>query len=492
MRLFSNVHKVLTFIIATTVLLLLSTTITAQVKLQSKLLAHAGYRDFKHANISVSVIDVEGGKLIAGINENKVLIPASSLKVITTLSSLNILGDDFTFDTKLAYSGKIASDGTLNGDIYIVGSGDPTLGSAKFKTTKSYVEVIKDMTQAIRRAGITCIEGDIIADESIYNSFPISPSWQWNDLGNYYASGAWGLNINENQYRVYLDKRGKVGYRPRVRAIDPRIPNLDLSNELVVDSVGTGDNAYIFGGPYNFYKRIVGTIPQGPGDFVIKGSIPDPPLFVAQLLQKSLKKRGIQSQDAKSTFENDRPKKTKDILKIQSPSLKEIVKRTNMESNNLYCESILKKLGAEKGTEGQAGIGIYILKKYLRKLGVATESLHMEDGSGLSARSNVSSLFLASFLQKFAKKNTLEYTVKMLPTGGGPGTLSGMFKKSPARGRVFAKSGSMSRVLSYTGFIKNKRGTWVSFSIIVNGFNKKHNVVRKKLEAMMTDIYKYS
>lgn len=474
------------------VLILISTSINAQVKLQSKLSAHAGYGDFKNANISISVIDIDGGKLIAGINENKVLIPASSLKILTTLSSLNILGDDFTYKTKIAYSGKLESDGTLKGNIYIIGSGDPTLGTTKFKNTKSYKDVIKDITKAIRRSGITCIEGDIIADESVYNSFPISPSWQWNDLGNYYASGAWGVNINENQYRVYLDNRGKVGYRPRVRAIDPMIPKLELSNELVVDSAGTGDNAYIFGGPYNFYKRIVGTIPQGAGSFVIKGSIPDPPLFAAQLLQKSLDNKGIQSQNARSTYENDRPRKIHEILEIQSPDLKDIVKRTNAESNNLYCESLLKKLGAEKGTEGQGSIGIYILKKYLQKLGVKTESLHMEDGSGLSARNNVSSLLLASFLQKYAKKNTLEYTIKMLPTGGASGTLSGMFKNSPARGRVFAKSGSMSRVLSYTGFIKNKKGKWVSFSIIVNGFSKKQSVIRNKLEAIMTDIYKFS
>lgn len=464
----------------------------SQVSLQSKLFAHTGAKDFKHANISISVIDVNEGKLIAGINENKVLIPASSLKILTTLSSLDILGEDFKFETSIEYSGTLEADGTLDGDLYIVGSGDPTLGTVKFDETKSYIDLMKEIATAVRRAGITCIEGDIIADESIYNSFPISPSWQWNDLGNYYASGAWGLNINENQYSIYLDQRGKVGNRPRVRALDPRIPNLELSNELLTDSAGTGDNAYIFGGPYNFYKRIVGTIPMGPGDFVIKGSIPDPPLFVAQSVQTVLEKNGIQSDQVKTIFENKRPKKTTQILTIESPSLRDIVKRTNAESNNLYCESLLKKIGAVKGSEGQAGVGMYILNQYLRKLRVKTESLHMEDASGLSARSNVSSLFMANFLQRYAEKNTLEYTIKMLPTGGGSGTLAGMFKNSPAKGRVFAKSGSMSRVLSYTGFIKNKRGDWVSFSIIVNGFSEKHAVIRGKLEQMMTDIYKYS
>ncbi len=465
--------------------------LSAQNSLKSKLFAHAGHPYFKHANLSVSVVELKTGKQVAGFNENKVLIPASSLKVITTMSTLDILGDDFKFETELAYDGKIAPDGTLDGNIYIIGSGDPTLGTYKFDSIPDYKKLMDRWVKAIRRAGITCIDGDIVADESVYNSYPISPSWQWNDLGNYYAAGAWGLNINENQYLIAFNNKGTVGSRAKLKYADPKIPNLQLSNEVMIDSAGTGDNAYIFGGPYNFYKRIVGTIPKGSGTFIIKGSIPDPPLYVAQLLQNSLAKKNIKSQKARADFKDSRKRK-KSLDKVYSPRLRDIVKRANAESNNLYCESILKKLGAEKGTEGQSTIGMYILKKYLRKMKVKTSSLHMEDGSGLSARNNVSSLFFANFLQKYADKNGLEQTIKLLPRGGASGTLAGMFKGSPARGRVFAKSGSMSRVLSYTGFIKNKRNKWVSFSVIVNGFEEKHSTIRKKLEQIMTDIYKYS
>lgn len=480
------------YIYTFSLLLFFSINVISQGSLKAKLLGHYGLSDFKHANLSVAVVDIEKSALIAGLNEEKVLIPASSLKLITTLSALEILGEDYVYETNIYYSGKISSDGTLEGNIYLRGSGDPTFGTTKFKSTKSYVETFKAIAKAIKRAGITCVEGDIIVDESVFNSQPISPSWQWNDLGNYYAAGAWGVNLNENQYKVYFSGRDKIGNRPKIRICDPVVPKLRLENEVLIDSTNTGDNAYIFGGPYNYYKRIVGTIPQGKGDFVIKGSVPNPPYFAAYSLQRALKQLKIKSGELKTTHDKVNYKKKEAILKISSPSLKQIVKRANLESNNLYCESILKNLGAEKGSSGKSSVGLFVIRKYLRKLGINASSLHMEDGSGLSARNNVNSLTLAKFLQKYTQRHSVEKVKSLLAIGGGSGTMAGMFRKSPARGRVFAKSGSMSRVLSYTGLIKNKRGRWVSFSIIVNGFDVKPSKMRKNLESMMTDIYKYS
>lgn len=460
------------------------------IKLQSNIERILSSNEFKHSNITLSILDIDDGTLDAAIRPYNVAIPASSQKLLTTLTALDVIGEEFQYETTIAYKGAILEDGTLKGDIHIIGSGDPTLGSGKFSGFPTYEEAIDAIALIIKDAGITCIDGAIIADESIYNSYPVAPTWQWNDLGNYYASGAWGININENKYTIYFDNRGVVGRRPKIKSHYPNIPDLEFSNEVAVDSAGTGDNAYIFGGPYNFSKRIIGTIPAGAGTFSIKGSIPDPPKFLAQMVGKKLEKYGIQSVETKVQFTPLRSTIDKEeIGKLYSPPLKDIVKQANLESNNLYCESMLKTLGHVVRKNGSGQLGISAIKRYLKKLKVEHTCLTMQDGSGLSARNNVCSYMLADFLRKYTIKNNFNYVLNFLPQGGVSGTIAGHFKQSEAAGKIWAKSGTMSSVISYTGLVKCKSGRRKSFCIIVNGFDAKQKTIRAKLEKVMKEIY---
>lgn len=475
-------------------LLFFSSFVLAQSqKLQTRINASVASSAFKYSNIGVAVVDLESGKTLAGISQNKVLVPASSQKVITTFAALELLGEDFVYETKIAHDGIIQADGTLEGNLYIIGSGDPTLGSSRFSGTLNFEDLLNKLLEEIEEYGITCIDGDIIADESYLHSFPVCPSWQWNDLGNYYASGAWGLNINENQYLVAFDKRGKVGLRPRIKYYSPEIPGLKFSNEIVVDSSNTKDNAYIFGGPNNYFKRIVGTIPAGEGNFYIKGSIPDPPLFAAFQLHKKLKKAKIPSGGYRSMYDPKESKKVKRkiITVITSPPLKDILKSANYRSVNLYCESLLKTIAKHKGHTGSGGHGLYEINKFLNRLKVDTKGIHLEDGSGLSVRNNISPHGLATFLQKMTKKKELDELTSLLAVGGRNGTVAGMFKGSKAAGNVYLKSGSMNRILSFTGYIKCKSGKWVSFAVMANGFSIDSKKMRPKLEKVMTNIYLY-
>jgi len=447
--------------------------------------------EFDYASVSIAVLDMESGELLAGVNPNMSIIPASSLKILTTLSALEILSDTFQYTTILSYDGYIENDGTLQGNIYLEGNGDPTFGSGKFKDEMAYQKLFKRLAEAIEGKGITCIDGKIIADESQFNSFPISPSWQWNDLGNYYASGAWGININENQYNIYFNKRGVVGRRPKVNYHSPYIPGLKFSNELVVDSSHTGDQAYIFGGPYNYEKRIVGTIPQGDGNFRIGGSIPDPPMFAAYTLNENLNKLNITTEGYDTAFSAPGKSKRKAIARVQSPYLKDISRRANFKSNNLYCEAILKSMGKKYNGEASGQNGIAAIKNMLRKLKIDHKALHMEDGSGLSARNNVSSNLLAEFLQKMALKKGTDYTCDLLPKAGYEGTVAGLLKVSKAKGHVWMKSGSMNRVCTYTGIMQDQNGRWKTFCIMINGYDVKYRVMRARVEKMVDYIYRY-
>ena len=455
---------------------------------QSKIDNILASTEFKHANVSISVVDITSNQLIGSHRPEKVLVPASSLKLFTTLSSLVKLGKDYQFQTKVEYDGVVDEDGTLQGNLFITGGGDPTFGSDKFSNNYSFEALLEGISTKIIEAGITCINGLIVADESIFDSYPVAPSWQWNDLGNYYASGAWGLNVNENLYYIHFDKRNNIGSQPSIYKVYPFVPNLSLSNEIIIDSSHTGDNAYIFGGPYNFYKRIVGTIPKGTGLFTIKGSIPDPPLFLAYHIRNNLDYHNVQSNGSEAKYKADYHKRT-ELCSYYSPPLKEIIRLTNVESNNLYAECILKMMGLKFRGQGSGQNGIAVIKSQLRHYNINSEVLIFHDGSGLSARNQITSSSMAYFLSKINSDLELKDILETLPRGGYTGTVRGMFNNSRARGNVWLKSGSMEGIQSYSGYINSASGKWLSFSIIVNGFSVKGSVIRAKLEKLITDIY---
>ncbi len=457
--------------------------------LDKRLLEAAQSKTFVSSNLSFSVFDVETKREVGGYRSLKVLTPASSLKLLTTFTALKVLGAQYRFQTLIGYTGKIRADGTLQGDLVIKGSGDPTLGSDKVKGSMNLKDLLKHIEIEVIKAGINCVKGDIVIDESIFDSYPVAPSWQWNDLGNYYASGAWGLNVNENQYIVYFKNRAVIGHRPSVHSVSPKVPKLNLSNEIVVDSSHTGDQAYIFGGPYNYEKRIVGTIPQGTGLFSIKGSLPDPPYFFGHHLRAQLEKANIQSEGITKIYQKKRSRLTA-VDTIESPSLARIIKKANVESNNLYTESLLKLMGLKKIGQGSGQNGLAVIIRQLRKYGVNTKQQIFQDGSGLSARTQVSSNCIARFLAGMADEMGIESCTDYLPKGGYSGTVRGMFGGSSAKGNIWLKSGSMSAVQSYSGYIKAKSGRWLSFSLIVNGFTEDHSVIRTKLESLLIKIYK--
>lgn len=445
---------------------------------------------FKNAFISACVQEVYSGLKVLDYNADKVLIPASSLKVITTLSALDILGEDYYYETKVAYSGEIDKNGTLQGDLYVMGSGDPTLGSNKVKGAVPFKALMNDIATSVKDVGIYCIAGDVVGDESVFNSYPINPTWQWNDLGNYYAAGAWGLNILDNEYKIYYGQQMKEGRIPKLISYSPYIPGLELQNEVRTGKKGSGDNAYIFGGPYNYTKRIVGTIPPGKKQFVIKGSIPDPPLFMAYSLFNTLSAKGVQAANYRTTFKKEKGySKRKAIYQVKSPPLSLIIQKTNFESNNLYCEAILKTIGSNEMDLGSGAAGINSIRKILRRKGVSLDGMQIEDGSGLSARNKVSSKFITDFLGSIANEISVKTATSYLPMGGYQGTVKGFFKNSKAKGNIWAKSGSMNGVLSYSGYVKSKSGKWLSFSIISNGHSAKNSKVRPYMEQFMIKLY---
>ncbi len=480
------------------VALFFTQSLIGQTKLQQAVDQFGHSKLFQHGLVGVVVLDVETGKTLAEFGEEKSLIPASSLKVVTTAAALKILGPDFRFRTELQYDGTIDANGTLNGNIYIKGYGDPTLGTNDLDDAAPLEDVLKKWTTVIQAAGIKSIAGYIIGDASFYETAVNGRTWLWEDLGNYYATGAWGLNIHDNRYYLSLQQKPTLGAKPEITNMDPEVPGLMLINEIQSAEKGTGDQAYIFGSPFNYTRFIRGTIPIGTGEMTIKGAIPDPPAFAASLLMEALEKNGIKTnKTAVSLFElqqaptHFRPKlemPRSSLLTLYSPPLSSILIATNQKSINLYCESLLKMMGWKEQKEASTAAGINTVVNFWQQKGLSTEGLFLEDGSGLSPRNGISAEQLARIMTIVAKdKDWYEQFSPTLPLAGRSGTLRGLFKGSTVAGKLSAKSGGMERVRSYTGFVPGPDGRLRAFSIIANNFSVKSSIVRNEMVKLMLE-----
>jgi len=465
-------------------------------RLNDAIQVFANDANFKYGGISVSIVDVENGKLLAGHNSNLGLTPASSLKVITTAAALHYLGDNFRFKTELQYDGAIDGSGTLNGNLFIKGFGDPTLGSPHFNKAEKLDVVMQKFVKAIQAAGIKKINGQIIGDASFFESEVVGAKWLWEDLGNYYGAGMHGLNIQENLYFIDFQQVGKVGETPPIVATRPSVPNLLLLNEVKSDVKESGDNSFVFGAPYAYTRYVRGTIPVGNKKFTIKGSIPDPPFFAAHYLADFLEKNEIETAKlTASYFDLKRENKITDakrnvIYTYESPNLRDIVKKTNMKSVNLYCEAMLRMIGKKVNGKGTPEGGLEAVYDFLEKKGMNTDGFFLLDGSGLSPMNSATTFQMASAIRIFLNDDEISDSFKnSMPVSAKSGSMRYMLKGTSAAGNVFAKSGGMERVRSYTGFIKTKKGKLVSFSMIANNFTCKSSQVRKKMEKLMLAIY---
>ncbi len=482
------------FVCGMAIYLFLNSFLLAQNGIQTAVNTFMKSEMFKNASVGVAIIDQNTGELVAGHNNNLALIPASSLKVLTTATMLELYGSDYQFKTEIQYDGTISPEGILNGNIYIKGYGDPSLGSHHVDAAEKIDVVLSKFAAAIQQAGIKEITGKIIGDGTYFSTRTNGDTWLWEDLGNYYGASVWGLNFHENLFQLTFQQNPKLGSIPKIKSIKPEVPNLMLVNELKSAERGTGDNAFIFNAPYSYSGFVHGTIPIGSKDFTVKGAVPDGPFFAAYHLMKKLESIQLKTSGwATTQFEENRlgieQSERKSIYSYRSPKLSELVKATNLKSINLYCESYLRMIGKKQIGEGSAEAGLKAIYDYWEKQGLNLDFCFLEDGSGLSPRNGISPYQLAEVMRIVREKHTtFDAFYNSLPIAGQSGGLRYILKGSAAEGKLRAKSGGMARVRSYTGYAVTGSGQKLAFSMIANNFKGKSSAVRGKMESLMAAI----
>lgn len=453
--------------------------------------------DLQNASWGFYAKSTKTGKIVAQHDAKKSLTPASALKVITTATALEILGKDFQFETILEYDGQIEADGTLKGNVYIRGGGDPTLGAPRDGLGKPYEGILQEWVAAIRKAGIKRIEGYVVGDARFFEEESVPPMWLWEDLGNYYGAGSSGLTFHENQYFAYFNSEATTGSPTKLTKITPAVPNFKMVNRVTAGEKGTGDNAYIFAAPFSDVAYVRGTIPPSRQGFRIKGSIANPALFCAFQLKEELEKVGIEAQKDYSTVRilQDEgkyvPRKRTFLNKILSPSLSKIVYWTNKKSINLYAEHLLKMLGKHRFGKGSRENGIRLVKEYLITCNVDTKGFFMEDGSGLSPMNGVTAEQFGDLLYAYRNESHYPIFFESLSIAGNASDVGGLksfLEGTSAANKVFAKSGYIQRVRSYTGYVQSNSGDQIAFALMVNNYTCSNSEMRRKMGDLIASL----
>jgi D-alanyl-D-alanine carboxypeptidase/D-alanyl-D-alanine-endopeptidase (penicillin-binding protein 4) len=442
------------------------------------------------SSASLSIINTENNEIVFEYNPEKSLMPASTMKLISSSAALELLGPDYSFKTTLGYTGKINKHtGRLEGDLVIKGGGDPALGSSYFK--EEYGNFIDRWINEIKSQGIKKIDGRIMADDSYYDYQPVPAMWLWEDIGNYYGAGACGLSVFDNTYEIHLSTSSE-GSSPVIKEIVPKECECYLSSWL--SAKGSTDNGYVFAAPYGKTGWISGTLPVNRDDFILKASITDPALILAAIIDNKLDSAGILTLDNPSTsrIEKKSFKEITPICEVFSPPLKKIIEVLNHESVNLFAEHLVKELGKVFNNSGSTSSGIDVIIKFLNDKGINTKGMFIEDGSGLSPVDAVNTRGLAMLLSQMKKEGKyFEDFYNSLPEGGKEGTLKKYFRDSVFESRLRAKSGSITRVRCYAGYIRTISGRELSFSIIINNYTGPSQKIITGIEEILKETILY-
>jgi len=437
----------------------------------------------EQANMSVYIRNLTTGEVIDSHREDKVVPPASVMKLLTTGAALEILGPDFRFPTVLEYTGVIRHD-TLFGDLYVRGGCDPSLGN------KGQMNFLYRWAKEVREAGVKTIAGNLIADMTMLDGEAQNPSWLCEDAGNYYAPGIFALNYYGNTMNIVL-KSEAVGSVASVVKTEPKVDDLVFINHIRCAQIDY-DGAFVSGIPYSQERYLTGSVPANLGTFGVKGDLPNPGLLLVQHFAKVLQESGIQVQKQITYISEYNPMTPpRQVLYTHlSEPLSELIKETNVNSNNLYAESIFRYLGTRYGLPGTIPHSQDMLKEFWRNKGVHVQNALIKDGCGLAPQDAISAKALVELLTYMHRSKYAEAWKASLPVSGQSGTLKSLCLKTCLEGRIHAKSGSIAGTKNFAGYIDMPNGdTWV-FAVLVNSAAAKAKNIQKVIQDYLIDVYK--
>ena len=468
----------------------------AQVTLQQKIDQAVQAEPLKGAVVGVMVQDA-AGHVVASREPGRRMVPASNLKLVTTGAALHALGPDFRFTTGIGYTGTV-EDGTLHGDVYIIGGGDPTIGVVDTVAVKPDA-LFWRWKSMLKDAGISRIDGRIIGDGRAYEGHLENTTWGYDDTGTYYGAGCNALSYYENAID-YLVSAGAEEEPVKVVQRHPDTPWMHFGNLTSTGPKGTGNSLYLYTTDLAPYAEMRGTYASDRKPKVEHFANKYGALTCAYYFWQNLRDTGWDIAGGYADIDRGGYVRGADFVPAHkagapqvlgtsaSPVLSRIVRQTNVLSDNFYAEALFRQMG-----EKASGIAVYdscrvaVAEVLEGLMGKDLSGIRIEDGSGLSRLNTVSPAFLVSFLRAMTRSRGFDAFLASLPKPG-EGTLNTLLPKLPAdqQARIRVKSGSMDGVLCYSGYILDEEGKpYRIFSLMVNGATAKTAALRETLGGLI-------
>ena len=481
----------------------------AYTSFQDRLSSLINQPKYESAFWGLQIVSLENDEILFAHNERKRFLPASGMKLLIAAAALDLWGPNYRFRTPVFLEGRLDGRGRALGDLVLAGRGDPNLERRLYDPEEEDLPInaspqfIEGIADQLVQQGIRRVEGNIIADSTLFLDEPHGPHWSHGDLFWHYGAPCSALAVYENIYYVSLSP-GDASGDPGVLEVIPRQGKLTTVNGVKTLARGGKPDIRIGRNRAGTRLTVLGDLPQDHPTLTYALSVPDPDLNAARLLKSSLERRGVPVvgqprartlnplevlEEGKLSITRARERQFRysehqRLASWRSLPLIESLKILVKTSRNLYAEMLLRGLGAEISGVGSLETGVEALEEFLTKSGISEEQLNLSDGSGLSRTNLLTPESVVRLLQYMDRHPQAEVFRECLPVAGQDGTLKHRMKGTAAEGRIFAKTGTLKFVSSLSGYVTTLEGGRMAFSIMTNNYRGPTRQVRGTIDAI--------
>jgi D-alanyl-D-alanine carboxypeptidase/D-alanyl-D-alanine-endopeptidase (penicillin-binding protein 4) len=448
----------------------------------------------------VALVD-DKGKLLYGRNADRLFVPASNTKIVVSAVASALFAPDFTVKTSVYGSGPVVK-GVLQGDLVLYGRGDPTFSARCYAldtTVAGACDVnpmarMQDLAGQLARAGITSVSGDVVGDGSWFEPTLVHPAWEGYDLNWWYAAPVSGLGFNDNSIDIEYAPADSAGPPARV-SFTPDFGDVTLENRTSTVPRGGEETIDFFRTAGTLSVWAQGTVEAGRRPRKEYFALPDPNIFAARALRAALATQGItvlgSTRSTTDSMAYEIVRRGTPMAEVTSRPLRDWIFPILNTSQNWYAEMTLKQLGKQFGRAGSWDEGLRIERRFLiDSVGVDSTQIALSDGSGLSASNLVSPIAFTQVLRFMRQHPHWATFAAGLPRSGQRGSLRNRFVGSPIEGKVQAKTGSISRVNTLSGYVELQDGKVLTFSVQANHHTLPGSQILAQLDSVVVEMAK--
>jgi D-alanyl-D-alanine carboxypeptidase/D-alanyl-D-alanine-endopeptidase (penicillin-binding protein 4) len=445
------------------------------------------------------VLTTADGQVLYDRNAERLFMPASNTKLVVSAVASALLPGDFTVNTSVYTTGPVV-DGVVQGDLVLYGRGDPTFSRRCYGVDTTLVGACEEdplkplrlLALQLKVRGIRAVAGSVIGDGSYFEPTVVHPAWEAYDLNWWYAAPVSGLGFNDNAIDITYAPGPDVDSPPAI-AFSPDFGDVSLTNRARTSARGSRKTLDFYRTQGTLHLWAEGDIPLGRSERTEYFALPDPNLYTAQAFRSALIAEGIAVAGATlSTTDSLQYRHTRSsaaLAEVESRPLRDWIFPILNTSQNWFAEMALKQLGKQFGSAGSWREGLEVEKRFLiDSVGIDSTQFSFSDGSGLAGNNVVTPLALAKLLGYMQGHPNFEVFAAALPQSGSRGSLRSRFLGTPLEGRVSAKTGSISKVNSLSGYVERRNGQQLIFSVIANHHTQGFTAMTQYIDSVVVDL----